>query len=180
MVLFNNIKKCQTSETFLNIYQDKIYVSIKRQNNAMGVTVRRNSKIYLHFIIFILLFLTNVTSFVFNLISTALFSIVFIVLTLSFYIKLGCIIEETLIIIKPLGYQLSTKYLMGQKSKFIPYEKVQNVFINEVIFKQKIIYLLTILAKESSGEILLPLFEGCKPRLSCLEFIYKVLFQDNT
>ncbi|KAL3288906.1 hypothetical protein HHI36_003351 [Cryptolaemus montrouzieri] len=108
----------------------------------------------------------------------SLHSVIFIILTSFIYIKSGSIIEESFISVEPLGYQLITKYVLGQKSEFIPYERVQNMFINEVIFKQKIIYILTILAKESNGEILIPLFTGCKPRLKCLEFIYKAFSQN--
>ncbi|XP_023016498.1 uncharacterized protein isoform X2 [Leptinotarsa decemlineata] len=44
--------------------------------------------------------------------------------------------EENLVIIKGLGIHIKTKYIVGSRTLFIPQEKVQNIFINEVILKE--------------------------------------------
>lgn len=43
--------------------------------------------------------------------------------------------SENLVIINGLGVQLTTTYLLGTKAIFIPIEKVQKIFINEVLLK---------------------------------------------
>jgi hypothetical protein len=97
-----------------------------------------------------------------------------------------------------LGYQVTSKYIIGQRDLFIPWNQVQSIFINEVIIRvsnsththstfiyyvylqHKVIYLLTILTKEEGGEKLIPLFAELQPRLKHLELICKHLKGSNS
>lgn len=158
MVETNQIKKCNYQRKYMNIYGQIIHLTLTRKDNVLGVTLAKNSNIRFHFIILILTIVLNSISFKLNFISSTTFSVIVLIAVLYIYIRSGSIREESLIAIEPLGYQLNTKYIIGQKSTFIPFENVENIFINEVIFKQKIIYLLTILTKGSNSDMLIPLF----------------------
>ncbi|XP_044744365.1 uncharacterized protein LOC123306433 isoform X2 [Coccinella septempunctata] len=147
----DKLKKCNIRRKYLNIYGQVIYLSLMKQDNLMIVSLKKHSDIRLYSIVFTLGIILNAFSFKIDLIGTILFSIIVSVLVVCMYMKLGSITEEALIAINPLGYQLSTKYIMGQKSTFIPFERVQNIFINEVIYK------------------------GAKPRIDCLKFLYNEL-----
>ncbi|CAG9764052.1 unnamed protein product [Ceutorhynchus assimilis] len=95
---------------------------------------------------------------------------------------LFCIREEEVLIVKGLGYQIKRKYFLKNTSIFIPYEQVQNVFINEVILRHKVIYILNFLVKgdEEKRPKIVPLFRDILPRLDCLEVIFRNIkyFQD--
>lgn len=39
-----------------------------------------------------------------------------------------------------MGFQVTTKYILGEKTLFIPQEQVQNIFINEVIAKVSFVF----------------------------------------
>ncbi|CAH1960551.1 unnamed protein product [Acanthoscelides obtectus] len=84
-------------------------------------------------------------------------------------------LPDILVMVHDLGMQLKTKYLLNKSSKFIPNESIQHIFINEVIFRSKIIYTLNLLLVDivTKEERILPLFHELLPRLSCLEVIYK-------
>lgn len=44
-------------------------------------------------------------------------------------------ILESLIMVHSLGYQVTSKYVGGQRDLFIPWNQVQSIFINEVIIR---------------------------------------------
>ncbi|XP_015837486.1 uncharacterized protein LOC103314747 [Tribolium castaneum] len=91
------------------------------------------------------------------------------------YQFLGVVYEESLVMVHSLGYQVTSKSLVGQTDLFIPWNQVQSIFINEVIVRHKVIHLLTILTKEKGKEKLIPLFLDLQPRLKHLEIICKHL-----
>nr|CAI5861332.1 unnamed protein product [Callosobruchus analis] len=83
--------------------------------------------------------------------------------------------EESLVMVYDLGMHLETTYLLNKNTKFIPFERVQRIFINEVILRNKIIYTLNVLLvdTDTKEEHILPLFQEQLPRLNCLEVIYR-------
>uniref|UniRef100_A0A1L8D9Y4 Putative membrane protein n=1 Tax=Nyssomyia neivai TaxID=330878 RepID=A0A1L8D9Y4_9DIPT len=52
---------------------------------------------------------------------------------------------------------------------------IQDIIINEVIHRQRVIFVLQLLLEGSTDVQVLSLFEFTKPNLPCLEFIYKTL-----
>ncbi|KAJ8985945.1 hypothetical protein NQ317_010702 [Molorchus minor] len=83
-------------------------------------------------------------------------------------------IREELILVKNLGIQLTTKYTTGLKTVFIPFEQIRRIFINEVIYRSRVIYVLSLLTKDTDvTEKLVPLFFNTLPRIDCLKVIYK-------
>ncbi|CAH1116526.1 unnamed protein product [Phaedon cochleariae] len=92
-------------------------------------------------------------------------------------------IEETVVIIKGLGVQIETKYVLGSKSNFIPQEEVQTVFINEVIYRNRVLFMLTFLITNgNTKEILIPLFVESLPHLPLLKLAlnYIIAIINNT
>ncbi|KAM3861591.1 phosphatidylinositol N-acetylglucosaminyltransferase subunit H [Diretmus argenteus] len=86
--------------------------------------------------------------------------------------------HESLLIIGSLGIQLSSNYASGREStSFIEMSKIKDIVINEAVYMHRIIYYLCILLKDPSdpNEVLsvVPLFQSSKPRLNCLEKVYK-------
>lgn len=47
--------------------------------------------------------------------------------------------SDNLVIVSGLGIQLTTAYLISSKKIFIPIEKIQEIFINEVLHKVNLI-----------------------------------------
>ncbi|XP_006632495.1 phosphatidylinositol N-acetylglucosaminyltransferase subunit H [Lepisosteus oculatus] len=86
--------------------------------------------------------------------------------------------HESLLIIGSLGIQMSSSYASGRESTtFIEMGKVKDIVINEAIYMQRVIYYLCILLKDPSDPNgvadVVPLFQSSKPRLSCLDKVYK-------
>lgn len=60
---------------------------------------------------------------------------------------------EEVLIVKHVGYQITSKSLFGKSTEFIPYERVQTVFINEVILRVSLFYSLMWSVKQLSCSI---------------------------
>ncbi|XP_050296617.1 uncharacterized protein LOC126736345 [Anthonomus grandis grandis] len=101
----------------------------------------------------------------------------FFILLVTVVPTLFSIKEENIIIVKGLGYQINRKYALTTNIKFIPSENVQNIFINEVILRYKVIHLLSLIVLENNKKTLIPLLSDMLPRLDCLETIYKAIKQ---
>lgn len=171
----NSLTKEKRFET-PNLSGKIIEIFIKKQNALLEVTMKASYKTRLKYLFIIALFIISLILLLINNTNNLFCYSSIAALTILIYVLSGAIIEEKIINIECLGIQLVTKYVFGQKSTFIPFEKIQDVFINEVITKQKIIHILTVKAKDSaSKEVLIPLFTGSEPRLMCLEIIYKIL-----
>ncbi|KAF7274879.1 hypothetical protein GWI33_012459 [Rhynchophorus ferrugineus] len=101
---------------------------------------------------------------------------VLIVLFYVAYIHLCTILEENITAIKGFGYQIKAKGRLKDSSIFIPYAIVQHIFLNEVIIKNRVIFLATFLTKNEKGEDkLVPLFTSTVPKLDCLKILYQEL-----
>nr|CAH0102510.1 unnamed protein product [Daphnia galeata] len=90
---------------------------------------------------------------------------------------MDCIIPtESLLVVKTVGLQITTIFASGRKSaKFISWERIQGVVINETITMHQVLFYLAILLKYGHGTTteILPIFQHSLPRLDCLKKIYK-------
>ncbi|KAK7793758.1 hypothetical protein R5R35_000956 [Gryllus longicercus] len=85
--------------------------------------------------------------------------------------------KETLLVIAPVGLQITTTFLCGyENSHFIPWYCIVDVIINEAISLQKVLFYLAVLVEHKSekdtSRKIIPLFQFTRPRLKCLEQIY--------
>eukprot|EP00112_Aurelia_sp_Birch-Aquarium-sp1_P013378 Seg2838.3 transcript_id=Seg2838.3/GoldUCD/mRNA.D3Y31 product="Phosphatidylinositol N-acetylglucosaminyltransferase subunit H" protein_id=Seg2838.3/GoldUCD/D3Y31 len=109
--------------------------------------------------------------------------ITFVLIHLMLYIYFNnwCLLEENFICVKDLGIQISSVYFTGKTTEeFIPQKDIADVVINEVIYMQRIIYVLVILIGErfpqssktevgySNIERAKTVFKETKPRLAAL------------
>ncbi|XP_044730711.1 phosphatidylinositol N-acetylglucosaminyltransferase subunit H-like isoform X2 [Chrysoperla carnea] len=105
--------------------------------------------------------------------------VTYVVLTTIIFIKLLMwfydVKSENLLIIESVGMQITEAYPLGRtSSRFIPWHVIKDVFINEVIQLQRVIFILSILTENTSSNIgIIPVFTNTKPPLACLEIIYK-------
>ncbi|KOC59709.1 Phosphatidylinositol N-acetylglucosaminyltransferase subunit H [Habropoda laboriosa] len=109
----------------------------------------------------------------------------FILCILALILQFTCFItsvnKDTLIVVESVGvYTKGRRILYGLSScEFIPWDTVVDIFINEVITGQKVLYYLTIIVKESfNGKDsikLVPLFQELIPERKCLEYMYEKL-----
>ncbi|CAH2045574.1 unnamed protein product, partial [Iphiclides podalirius] len=91
--------------------------------------------------------------------------------------------SESILVIPTVGIQNSIKYVLGRDDVFVPWAKIDDVIINEVIKLNRVLYYLTLIVKagtshpspESEVIKLIPLFKYTKPRLVMLETIYSEL-----
>lgn len=89
--------------------------------------------------------------------------------------------QETLLVIVPVGIQFTTTFLTGRKSViFIPWHVIKDFLILDIITGQRVLFYLAVLIIKteknvSTNEELLVLFQHTKPRLPCLENMYRNL-----
>ncbi|XP_041831203.1 phosphatidylinositol N-acetylglucosaminyltransferase subunit H [Melanotaenia boesemani] len=111
--------------------------------------------------------------------TAVLTSAIFITLVgMMLHIHIVKVDHESLLVIGSLGIQVSSSYASGREiTTFIEMSKIKDIVINEAIYMHQIIYYLCVLLKDPShGNSLsgvVPLFQSSKPRLNCLEKVYK-------
>ncbi|XP_066249288.1 phosphatidylinositol N-acetylglucosaminyltransferase subunit H-like [Euwallacea similis] len=112
-----------------------------------------------------------------GLICTALAPIYLTIALITIYCiywGLFFVTEENVLIVKGMGLQISKNCPLRQSTEFIPFERVENVFVNEVILRQRVVFMLTLLVKDCTNKPkLYPLFKDLLPRLDCIELIYR-------
>ncbi|GJQ65922.1 hypothetical protein Trydic_g4022 [Trypoxylus dichotomus] len=101
----------------------------------------------------------------------------FYMVTSCFAFKIFSTVQyESILFVPKLGCQINVKYAMGYSTKFIPQHIIGGILVNEVFSMQRVLFVLTILIKEHNKNTrLIPLFTGTKPRLNCIETIYREL-----
>lgn len=127
----------------------------------------------------LLLFVTVVLWKAFNIF------IPFLACALVLILQLICFVasvnKDTLTVVEFVGiYTEGKRIFHGSTScEFIPWDIVVDIFINEVITGQKVLYYLTIIIRDSLGGKdsikLVPLFQNLIPERKCLEYIYEKL-----
>lgn len=86
--------------------------------------------------------------------------------------------KDILLIVPSIGIHITIeKTFAGFNSyTFLPWDTIEDLFINEVIIRQRVLYYLTFIVKESINgrdQIrLVPLFQDLLPERKCLEYIY--------
>lgn len=101
----------------------------------------------------------------------------FIILVLFVLILRICskVQNESLLIIAPIGLQLTITYITGHQNVFsLPWESIADVLIVDVIHTQKVLYYLAI---KTSQNGLVTLFQRSAPRLHFLEIIYRDVYK---
>lgn len=111
--------------------------------------------------------------------TAVLSSAIFITLLgMMLHIHIVKVDHESLLLIGSLGIQVSSSYASGREiTTFIEMSKIKDIVINEAIYMHQIIYYLCVLLKDPSDANavsgVVPLFQSSKPRLNCLEKVYK-------
>ncbi|KAK9687402.1 GPI-GlcNAc transferase complex, PIG-H component [Popillia japonica] len=152
-----------------NIKGHTLQLKMSKFGNVTDVTIRKQIKysLYSQCCLLLLILLTNIFAFAFNIVTLNYFLILLLV-TSFFAYKIFSIIQY--------GCQITVKYSLGYSTKFIPQHSIGGVFINEVFSMQRVLFVLSILIKEhNTNKHLIPLFTGTKPRLNCIEVIYREL-----
>ncbi|KAK9687401.1 GPI-GlcNAc transferase complex, PIG-H component [Popillia japonica] len=147
-----------------NIKGHTLQLKMSKFGNVTDVTIRKQIKysLYSQCCLLLLILLTNIFAFAFNIVTLNYFLILLLV-TSFFAYKIFSIIQYV-------------KYSLGYSTKFIPQHSIGGVFINEVFSMQRVLFVLSILIKEhNTNKHLIPLFTGTKPRLNCIEVIYREL-----
>lgn len=104
-----------------------------------------------------------------------------LILTLQFVSFITSVNKDTLTVVEFVGIYTEAKgTFYGLTScEFIPWDTVEDIFINEVITGQRVLYYLTVIVRESYGEKdsirLVPLFKDLVPERKCLEYMYERL-----
>lgn len=89
--------------------------------------------------------------------------------------------KDILLIVPSIGIHITVEKRFSGFNlyTFLPWDTVEDLFINEVITRQRVLYYLTFIVKESvngRNQIkLVPLFENLLPERKCLEYIYTKL-----
>ena len=127
----------------------------------------------------LLLFVTVVLWKTFNIFVPFLACVLVLILQLICFV--ASVNKDTLTVIEFVGiYTEGKRIFHGPSScEFIPWDIVVDIFINEVITGQKVLYYLTIIIRDSLGGKdsikLVPLFQNLIPERKCLEYIYEKL-----
>ncbi|KAG7202559.1 hypothetical protein KM043_009755 [Ampulex compressa] len=106
-----------------------------------------------------------------------------LVLILQFKSVITSVNKDTLLVVKSVGiYIEGNRTFHGFDSReFLAWDTVEEIFINEVITGQKVLYYLTFIVKETIGGKdtirLIPLFQDLIPERKCLKNIYKFIFK---
>lgn len=149
----------------------KCVFDIKHKDYCVSFTVERKYSTYFrHIIAFLLLsffiYITELSTF---------FGLIFFSITIFyfFYLLSSRVRKESAYLFVPVGLQLNASFLLGNKSHtFISWSSIQDFLIVEVISRQRIIYCLIVLVKNSDGISYVTLFENTQPRLIILEKVY--------
>lgn len=102
--------------------------------------------------------------------------------SILFYVLFWCVEKEVLLVTVALGLQFTSFFKSGQHTTcYIPWHCVKDVYIIETVSLQRVLYNLVILTQpayydQESKQKLIPLFQGTKPRISCLESIYQGIY----
>lgn len=167
----------ETVQIFRNVNGNVINLKIKneKENKVRTFIIHGNEKI--HVWIEILKCCVFLVTCLF--VNRLLFIFIFGVLLLWHYKNLATtVVADSLLVIESVGVQIvSRRRCFGlYATEFLPWNIIQDVFINEVIVERRVLYYLTFLVEtENQGTNpvrLVPLFRNMKPEKKCLEHIY--------
>ncbi|CAH0551902.1 unnamed protein product [Brassicogethes aeneus] len=175
----DNIMK-KTKNQFNNIDGKPINLNIVKNNNCTLISIEHHHDIRNSAILLLVIVIFNFICLLKNVFGIFIISSIFILSIFYLFLLLQTVLSENIVIVNNLGYQISTNYLIGSKTAFMPYELVEKIFINEVIYHQKVLFVLTVMISDASktNNTLVPLFLDSKPRLDVLKQIYTLDFDE--
>ena len=115
----------------------------------------------------------------FNILTPLAVSVITLALQIACFVT--SVNRDTLVAVESIGiYTEGRRILYGLSScEFVPWDTVVDIFINEVITGQRVLYYLTLIVKDSFGGKdsikLIPLFRDLIPERKCLEYMYERL-----
>ncbi|KAB0790584.1 hypothetical protein PPYR_02923 [Photinus pyralis] len=169
--------KCTYVSRSKNIQGREIILHITQHDKITEITVKYASTNFIHRQLVTLsasaLFIHILM--VFQFINLTVFINILCLLIFYGYILLTSVHFEKVIIVENLGYQFEEHYNYGRSVRFVSWDNVKSVFINEVLSKQRVLYILAVLVSDDTKTVnnIIPLFKKIMPRLQCLEFIYR-------
>jgi hypothetical protein len=115
---------------------------------------------------------THAINTAFECLKTGIVAVFLFLMILRFIYKVH---SESLVIIAPIGLQLTTTYINGRQKVFsLPWQSITDILIVDVIHTQKVLYYLAIKTTQNG---LVTLFQKSAPRLNFLEIIYRDIFK---
>ncbi|XP_072400086.1 uncharacterized protein [Diabrotica undecimpunctata] len=175
----DEIKEKNKYTEFKDINGNPINLHVQEISHCVKITIVNCRKgLYRKCIIIFIIASLDLICLVFNIFSiNVIFTILCLVLM---YLYSACNIttEESLVLIKDVGIEISSKQVVGVRKMFFPREQVQKIFINEVIFRNKVLFMLTLFVRDfKNNEKLVPLFTDILPQLAVLKIVYKHIRQ---
>lgn len=146
----------KTNTNFKSIYGDSLILNIGKSNGCFKVSIKhkqynffKEKSVFMGSILCAIAILRSLLDIHTCLIIIGICCMFYIVYESIFVIREGkpeiyiyCFIffikivfSEKVLIIKGFGCHISKKHLIGKRTIFIPYEQIEKVFINEVIFR---------------------------------------------
>ncbi|XP_056638794.1 uncharacterized protein LOC130446508 [Diorhabda sublineata] len=110
-----------------------------------------------------------------NIVSISIILAILCFVLILTYTVCNMTIEENLVVIKDIGIEIAKIKVVGVKRDFFPHEQVQNVFINEVIYRNKVLFVLTLLISGLKKSQLVPLFTETFPQLALLKTVFNYM-----
>ncbi|XP_033216969.1 uncharacterized protein LOC117172833 [Belonocnema kinseyi] len=168
------------TRSFRNVNGDKVTLEVKneRENQVMTFVFRHNDSMKIGSeamkccLFLAAFFIVN------NWIFTLIFGAVLLSKCISFATS---VTTDTLLVMESVGVQIvSKRRLFGlDTTEFLPWNTIQNIFINEVIIERRVLNYLTFIVEDTHQEKeairLVPLFREIKPERKCLELIFNHL-----
>nr|CAH7745935.1 unnamed protein product [Callosobruchus chinensis] len=144
-------RKKEKSTTFESISGNKLQLYLERKGAAVKIRLTNTGydAWFRKSILLLGIALLNLLCLLYDIITKNIIVAVFFGALYTFLRLFYIVREESLVMVCDLGMHLETTYLLNKDTKFIPFERVQRIFINEVILREQL------------------------PRLNCLEVIYK-------
>ncbi|KAF2879943.1 hypothetical protein ILUMI_26231 [Ignelater luminosus] len=170
--------KCVYYNQSRNLSGNSILLKItEHDNKALEIIVNYVTENSLHrkWILLLLVIFLNVYSLMYEILSTNYCVVIYVIVLFIIYNIVFTVRQERVLIVEPVGYQIEVHYVFGKSTNFIAWENIKSVFINEVVSKQRVIFIITILTKDTAKDAsaIIPLFTRTMPRLTCLEAIYQ-------
>ncbi|EFN72393.1 Phosphatidylinositol N-acetylglucosaminyltransferase subunit H, partial [Camponotus floridanus] len=168
------------------ILQDSASVNLS-STNSINFSLRKIDEKYFNVNFCLVLFCATLSVW-FILPGTLIPLVVVCVLTLGHKSFITSGKQDTLLIVESIGvhirskhtvYILNRHYVHFTSTSFFSWNMIEDVFINEVIKGQRVLYYLTFIVKESTdrqdSRRLVPVFQDLLPERKCLEYIYRRL-----
>ncbi|CAH1100545.1 unnamed protein product [Psylliodes chrysocephalus] len=158
---------------FRNINGNEVRLYINEAPSCLQVTIFSCQKnLYQKCICLFITAILNSVLLLYNIVTINVILGILIIILLLLYTVCVTTVEENLVIIKDFGIEISKRNVISTKKVFYPQEQVKRVFINEVIFRRKVLFVMTLLLNDLENDKLVPLFVDTLPQLELLKVTY--------